>query len=89
MKTLTETLEEFDEKFVASKAGKIYNWKAMALTQCTDVRKFLSQSIKTALESVVMERQTTVWHKKYNADKVYGWNACREELLKNIENFKK
>ena len=39
---ITKGQEEFDEKFVGNKAGRVYSWKADALTQCTNVRMFLS-----------------------------------------------
>lgn len=50
---LSKILEQFDEKFVASNIGKIYNWKATALISCTEVRRFISQSIEQALNEVV------------------------------------
>jgi flagellar motor switch protein FliG len=66
---LSKILEQFDEKFVASNIGKIYNWKATSMMNCTEVRNFLSQSIEQALNGGFRQ----------------GRKAEREEIIKGLQ----
>lgn len=79
MKTLKETLEEFDEKF---------NFLYCMENVENDIKAFISQSIKTALESVaIKEKKIYAYDTTHSTCYKVGWNKCREQLLKNIENY--
>ena len=82
--SLQESLKKFDKKF---------NFWNDTTEQRNAVKELFSQEIKIALESVVMEEMNSnnPENHKHKRDFLYkfdnGYNSCREELLKNIEDY--
>lgn len=88
MKTLNETLKEFDEKFLLDnsdyelmKKRGVFGGKELL----ESIKSFIQEEIKTALESVVPEKENNANVSEYYS----GYNACREQLLKNIDEYLK
>lgn len=104
MKTLNETLKEFDEKFVEKTfpflgvlGGQRNYWKDEVdeMKQIDRVKDFISQSIKTALKSVKIKEGDYTWKRTEQEptdDETTFWegyNTCCEIVKKNIENYLK
>jgi cellulose biosynthesis protein BcsQ len=88
MPTLNQTLKEFD-KFRHAKSIFLKDYDEYLIDITPALKDFISQSIKTALESVVPIGKCCGGDLMMNEDveKCRGWNKCREQLLKNIENY--
>lgn len=93
MKTLNQTLKEFDKEF-----NYLGNYNIDELDNLEQnakkylaLKDFISAEIKTSLESVVPIGKCCGGDLMMNEDveKCRGWNKCREQLLKNIENYLK
>ncbi len=97
--TLQDTLKKFDEgiehlwhKNISGGADDEITFNEQDIEK---IKSFITQEIKTALESVVPYKE------EYNGgldrleekedisftDIVQGYNACRAEMLKNIDKF--
>jgi hypothetical protein len=86
-----KVLSKFDKEFVASRVGYTYNWKASAMSRCTDVRKMLKSAIKRgyqmAVEDIVSRKPEELPVKNTDAMSI-GWNDAIFEWEQKIRQLK-
>ena len=85
MKNLKSVLEEFDLLWGIAPPDSL-KWR-----KGEDVKSFITSSLISLLEEVVPEAFTVPENvmQQYIEREKMGWNACRKQLLDNIETIKK
>ena len=75
-------LKEFDEKFVGTSTGKIYNWNAKTLTGCSQVREFVKLLIKDVYEHAAQQERERISRQFLEGKRC---PACGENMAKTQE----
>ena len=84
--SLQKTLEKFDEKFVTPDEVKGFIY-GISRDEAGKIKSFISQKIKTALKSVVIEDKTFPEYQSNDFDR--GYKFAREQQIKNNEEYLK